>query len=129
MAAHEHLNKVLFHGSSDRFGKLKKGDMIVSSSELGVDQHHESSSYPDAPYFAHATTDPETAAIYANWAAKGEHTNKKLYGEANPVVYMVNSNKNQNVDPEESNSIRSTEGFKVIGTYEDPKLLPEWLRD
>jgi len=133
MPAHEHIgpqfNNILFHGSSDRFGRLKKGDMIVSSYELGVDQHHEPRSYPDAPYFAHATTDPETAAIYANWAATGEHTNKKLHGEANPVIYTVSPNKNQYLDPEEDNSIRSVEGFKVIGTYEDPKLLPEWLKD
>jgi len=128
MPAKDHLNKELFHGSSDRFGVLKKGQLIVPGIEVDglIDQHHQDSDYPDALHYAHATYDRESAELYANWAAEGTslyseegepagHANVVRHGVAKPIVYSVKPAENQEDDPNDWNSVRSTYGFEVIG--------------
>lgn len=115
---------MLFHGSSDRYGLLKKGDTILPASKFGVPTNHDVLDYPDAPKFAHATYSRREAFHYANWAAKGVHEGAEEFGHANPVVYMVEGSKNQEEDPKNKETgVRSRHGFKVLGTYEDPNWM------
>lgn len=126
MAAHEHLNQELFHGSSDRFGILKKGQMIIPGNRVRglVNQHHQDSEYPDALYYAHATYSRERAEVYADWAANGYlnevghpvgHENIETHGVAKPIIYLVKPATYQEDDPQDWQSVRSTDGFEVIG--------------
>lgn len=114
------FHDVLFHGSSDRFTTLKKGDYVVPGRDIGVEQHHEDIDYPDASRFAHATYSRREAFTYANWTAKGAHGNAELHGDANPIVYMVEPAVDQKEDPHNPETgVRSRKGFRVLGTIHD----------
>jgi len=117
MAAKDHLNKELFHGSSDRFGVLKKGQLIVPGNEVEglIDQHHQYFDYPEALNYAHATYSRGAAEIYANWAAECHKIENGKPTGVKPIVYSVKPAKNQEDDPYEWGAVRSTYGFEVIG--------------
>jgi len=133
MAAHEHLNEELFHGSSDRFGILKKGQIIIPGNSVRglINQHHQDSEYPEALDYAHATFSRERAEIYADWAANGYlnevgkpvgHENIEKHGIAKPIVYSVKPAADQEDDPQDWQSVRSKQGFEVIGRRRMRKL-------
>lgn len=120
MSASDHLSKPLFHGSSDRWGLLEKGDYIVPSKAMGVNTTHDEFDYPEAGSYAHATEDITHAQNYARWAAHGAHDDAETHGDANPVIYQVEHSNDMKPDPYAGEgNYRSRYGFKVVQRVDD----------
>lgn len=112
MPAHEHLNEVLFHGTSRKF---KVGDLILPPSQTGARQNWGAKSKND-PNLAYATDSIESARYYGSVS--------KLFNkspDARTRVYQV-----EPVNPETAGwtetkfrdgSLRqhtSSEGYRVV---------------
>lgn len=118
MAASDHLNQPLFHGTTFRYGHLKRGDIIKPGSAIDADVNHDPSSFPDAHYWAHATPSLREARNYAEWAADGateanmedDRMGKKPY---KPHVFQVEPVGFSMKDPEHEKGIRA-EGLRVV---------------
>lgn len=102
--------KKLYHGSSDRYGVVAAGDVIVSSTVLDIDPNHDPQEFPLAAGYAFATASKRWAQNYANWAAYGgEHE-----VSATPVVYQVDVPSDLESDhPYGAGSFKSRLGFPV----------------
>lgn len=126
MAAKDHLNQTLFHGTTFRYGHIKKGDIIQPASAINAEPYHDPSLYTDAEYWAHATTDLSTARNYANWAANGVHEgfleDGRLRSSYKPHVFQVEPISQVYLDPEDQTGVRSL-GFRVVR-----RVLPNEVR-
>jgi len=115
MAANEHLNEALFHGTGRQF---KKGDVILPANKAGVETNWGAKSKND-PNMAYATDDLDSAKYFARVASIPDQ-------KARPRVYQV-----EPVNPESaqwtekkfaggrggSSTIRehvSPEGYRVV---------------
>ena len=78
MAASDHLNGLLFHGTAHQF---KEGDVILPASKAGVKSNWGAKS-KNNPNFAHATENLESARYFASVASIGKEG-------AVPRVYQV----------------------------------------
>lgn len=86
MAASEHLNEVLFHGTASKF---KKGDIILPAKKTGVERNWGAKSKND-PNYAYAIDDLDSAKYFASVASLSG-------GDRRPRVYQV-----EPVNPETS---------------------------
>lgn len=78
MAASDHLNETLFHGTGYKF---KKGEVILPAAQVEVERNWGAKSKND-PNYAYATDDLEQAKYFASVAS--------LFGEGRqPRVYQV----------------------------------------
>ena len=114
MAASDHLNEPLFHGTAQKF---KVGDVITPASVSGVRQNWGAKSKND-PKLAYATDQPESAKYYARVASLMANTEPS---GARARVYEV-----EPVNPQEARwvntkfgneSLRqhvSSEGYRVV---------------
>jgi hypothetical protein len=119
MAANEHLNEALFHGTGRKF---KKGEIVLPASKAGVKQNWGAKSKND-PNVAHATDSLDSAKYFASVASLVSSTSDKT---ARARVYQV-----EPVNPESANwtekrfaggkggasSLRehtSAEGYRVV---------------
>ena len=120
MSASDHINKTLFHGSSDRWGILNEGQYVVPANALSVNITHDEADYPESGNFAHATENLTHAKNYALWSAKGAHEDAETHGDANPVIYQVEPADDMEDDPYAGElNHRSRYGFKVKHRVDD----------
>lgn len=80
MAAGDHLNEELFHGTAQRF---KKGDVILPASQTGVRPNWGAKSKND-PNLAHATESLDSARYYASVSALIKSGRARVY-QVEPV--------------------------------------------
>ena len=84
MAAHEHLNPQLFHGTAHRF---KKGEVILPANLANVPQNWGAASKND-PNLAHATSNLDSAKYFAS-AAKAVQDLRRQDVSLRARVYQV----------------------------------------
>ena len=117
MAARDHLNQTLFHGTTFRHGHIKKGDIIQPANAINAEPYHDTDVWPEAEYWAHATTDLSTARNYADWAANGVHegteADERRGLSYKPHVFQVEPVGQAYPDPEDTTGVRS-QGLRVV---------------
>jgi hypothetical protein len=111
---------MLFHGSSDRWGILGKGQYVVPADAIDVNTTHEEADYPESGQYAHATENLTHAKNYARWSAMGAHEDAETHGDASPVIYQVEPASDMEEDPYAGElNYRSRHGFKVVQRVDD----------
>lgn len=118
MSASDHLSKPLFHGTTFRYGHLKRGDIIKPAKDIEVPTNHDASEYPEAANWAHATPSVRWAYNYADWTANGAtEANMEDFGKNRapfkPHVFQVEPVGRVETDPEHPTGIRA-EGLRVV---------------
>lgn len=81
MAAQDHLNEELFHGTAKRF---KKGDVILPASQTGAKQNWGAKS-KNNPNLAHATNNLDSARYYASVAALLNRSGRARVYQVEPI--------------------------------------------
>jgi len=138
MAASDHLNKRLFHGTSLRFGLVRPGEKIIPAFDLkkllNIEHVDDISNYrigynetqdwddigaeeddfmnPESPGLVHVTPNFKGAKNYARWAAMGGAYNRDE-GYHRPVVYEVEPSHDMEPDEYDDGSYVSPTGFRV----------------
>ena len=118
MAASEHLNQPLFHGTTFRYGHLKRGDIIKPAKDIDAPTNHDPNEVPESANWAHAVSDLKWARNYANWTANGPteaNYADDLMGKKpfKPHVFQVEPVGKVEKDPEHPSGIRA-EGLRVV---------------
>lgn len=109
MAAYEHLNKILFHGTNVPF---VAGDVVVPMGDIGQEWKEE---FPETVDYAHATTNPEYAQMFAT---RAHETDTDLLDESKPRVFRVRPISKIEPDPTDpKESFRSKDGFEIIDLH------------
>jgi len=90
MAAKDHLNKELFHGTNDKYGVLRPGDMVVPRSVLQKGTKEKPGTlWHDVETHAFATTNYDDAKEYArNQRTSNDSYNIAVY-EVHPAEDMI----------------------------------------
>ena len=103
MAASDHLNELLFHGTAHPF---QEGDIILPANKAGVETNWGRKSKND-PNLAHATGDVESARYFASVASLGKEG-------AVPRVYQVEPVNQETAQWREKRFAGGSGGFSVI---------------
>jgi hypothetical protein len=119
MPASDHLNGPLFHGTTFRYGHIKRGDIIKPGSHIDAVPHHDENVYPEAGQWAHATSDLEYARGYAGWTAHGPHEanwedESKGLKPFKPHVFQVEPVGEVSTDPEHPTGGVRAKGLRVV---------------
>lgn len=112
MPAHEHLNKQLFHGTNVPF---VSGEIVVPMGDIGQDWKEE---FPETGKYAHATTDPEYAKVFA---MRAHETDSAIGDESKPRVFSVRPLSNIQLDPTDpkKESFRTKDGFEIVKLHSE----------
>jgi len=114
MAAKDHLNKQLFHGTNVPF---VSGEVIVPMGNIGQDWQD---AFPEAGNYAHATIDPVYARVFAMRAH--ESFGSDIGNESKPRVFRVRPLSTVEPDPSDpKESFRVKKGFEVIDLHSEAK--------
>jgi hypothetical protein len=112
MAAHEHLNKQLFHGTNVPF---VSGDVIVPMGDISQSWQDD---FPETGNYAHATSDPVYAQVFAMRAH--ETLDGDIGDESKPRIFRVRPMSTVEPDPSDpKESFRDKKGFEVIDLHSE----------
>ncbi len=109
MSAHEHLNKILFHGTNVPY---VLGDVVVPMGNIGQAWKED---FPETINYAHATTDPAYAQMFAT---RAHETDVDFGDESKPRVFRVRPVSTVEPDPTDpKESFRSKDGFEIVDLH------------